>query len=432
MATVDSRSPNQLDRGRPNSIPHLTASPSPRFDESAHMRSTAAGAVAKPPLHSGGRAPSAFLALPSGSPARARRGSCEEVHVEFSMKKRIIRPDRVCGLAPKLIATSTQAADVLTTYASLQTQRAQGYYRAAVWYAAASRALGVKAKSAAFLALCDASDHITHLANATPSAHESAPQTPLQIVTAPLPVQSNNSTMRSGDGPPLGATGGGGSNGGAPSDEPGMSLSTHQFGQLPELEGAASSPVAQSLDEQGTGGKSSSKRVHAGTKHTNDPPGRDATKVYAPGTELDLKGTYLGLRGTLAVLSTIPLLPHLASIRMQRADLDSTLMALLCHACRGLPSLEFLDVSDNGAASSIGAEAVADLVARVPSLIEVRIDGVETIGPVFRRIEHRVEANRVRLFGGDSPLASIERDSSDNDSDDDDPLVPCSPPKSEL
>lgn len=107
-----------------------------------------------------------------------------------------------------------------------------------------------------------------------------------------------------------------------------------------------------------------------------------------PTTIMDLSTTYLGVRGALAVIVTLPLLgTAITELNVSRCMLDSTLMVLLAHSitAASLPDLIALDVSQNPC-SSLGGEALAELAVRHQGIKTINIDGLEIVGPVARRI----------------------------------------------
>jgi hypothetical protein len=276
-------------------------------------------------------------------------------HSDFRLKPRDVAPDRVCGLAPQLLAVHPQAADVLTTYAMLASQRLQGYSRAAVWYASIIRGLGIKAPNKVMLSCCDASDHLTYSAFVSPSPADVTPVHP-QLLQASMTSDANGQR-------------GGGGDGARDFDN-----SAEESAQCSATSGASSPSKSAARNSSVAGGATQQK-----------PP-------LVPGVDLDLTNAYLGVRGLLAVISALPLLPHLRSIRLRNCGLDSTLIVLLAHAAGKLTKLEVLDVSHNPC-SSIGAEAIAELCRAVPTLVKVDVDGIEMVHPIFDRIARRVALN---------------------------------------
>jgi hypothetical protein len=114
---------------------------------------------------------------------------------------------------------------------------------------------------------------------------------------------------------------------------------------------------------------------------------------------LDLSTEYFGVRGFLAFIVTIPRLPKtITNINLQTLRLDSTLVVLLAHTLKEVGaanSIESLDLSHN-TFGSLGAQALVEMAEHCANIIQLKVDGVEMVAPVHRKLAAVVSRNRVR------------------------------------
>lgn len=114
---------------------------------------------------------------------------------------------------------------------------------------------------------------------------------------------------------------------------------------------------------------------------------------------LDLTPCYLGIRGVLAVLVTLPTLHALETLIWRQSLLDSNAVVLLAQVATAarMPALRRIDVSHNPF-GSVGAQSLVELAAvRNPNLVGVGVDGVEMLAGLHRRLADVLVRNRMRL-----------------------------------
>lgn len=111
------------------------------------------------------------------------------------------------------------------------------------------------------------------------------------------------------------------------------------------------------------------------------------------GGGLDLHRAYLGQRAILPILLTLPLCPWLEHINLREERLTTTLVQLLCEALRPLPRVRTIDVSGNPF-GSFGVQAILGLVLRKRSIVDCRLDGVQCVGSLLRRLYMACERNQ--------------------------------------
>ena len=125
--------------------------------------------------------------------------------------------------------------------------------------------------------------------------------------------------------------------------------------------------------------------------------------------EIDVSSEYIGVRGYLAFFVVLPSLPYLETLKMPRSRMDTTLVVLLSHSCgygrrmgKDLPSLvpsslARLDLSNNPF-GSVGAQALAELVGKRSSLVEITLEGVEMIAAVHTKLQKSLSRNKAALL----------------------------------
>lgn len=115
-------------------------------------------------------------------------------------------------------------------------------------------------------------------------------------------------------------------------------------------------------------------------------------------TTLDLNNTSLGERGFVALLATLQMLPHIASLKIPNSALISPFIVALAVVCRPrfLPRLQHLDL-DGNPGGSMCVEALCELVRSHPLLTEVVIDrGFECLPSSRKRLQRSLDENRKR------------------------------------
>ncbi|AAZ10720.1 uncharacterized protein TEOVI_000471000 [Trypanosoma equiperdum] len=113
----------------------------------------------------------------------------------------------------------------------------------------------------------------------------------------------------------------------------------------------------------------------------------DMTKV-----SLDLHKSYLSQRALLPVLLTLPLCTWLERINLREERLTTTLIHLLCEALCRLPRIKVIDVSGNPF-GSFGVDALLKLVKCNQRIVDCRMDGVQCVGSLRRRLADACERN---------------------------------------
>jgi hypothetical protein len=108
---------------------------------------------------------------------------------------------------------------------------------------------------------------------------------------------------------------------------------------------------------------------------------------------IQLGAAYLGVKGTIAFIVTLPHLAHvLSELDLCNGHVDSSLCSMLCHSLLKATRLRTLRLSRNPL-GSIGADCVARLASWRPSLRTVEMEQVAMTAAVRRRIEAAVERN---------------------------------------
>lgn len=135
-----------------------------------------------------------------------------------------------------------------------------------------------------------------------------------------------------------------------------------------------------------------------------EPVGEATARAAA---ELDLSRAYMGVRGALCVVATVPLLLGLQRLVWRYGHLDSNLTVLLAHGCTAshLPLLRRIDVSFNPI-GSVGAAALLELVvSHNGGIVSIEIEGVEMVGALHRRLRDACARNAAASVGAEQPPA---------------------------
>ena len=155
-------------------------------------------------------------------------------------------------------------------------------------------------------------------------------------------------------------------------------------------------PVAQGRLTSSRGGDNSTSYSSNCGKKEHEPETGDAPSSQRLIT-LDLSQQYLGSRGLLAFIVTIPQLTFLQSLSVSRTMLDSVFVVVLCRALRHkfTPHLQSLDISYNPAIGSVGAAAALELIkTHNTNICILRTDGIEMVPTIRRQIDECLK-NRV-------------------------------------
>ncbi|ORC93752.1 uncharacterized protein TM35_000016290 [Trypanosoma theileri] len=112
------------------------------------------------------------------------------------------------------------------------------------------------------------------------------------------------------------------------------------------------------------------------------------------GGNLDLHCSYLSQRALLPILLTLPLCPWLSHINLREERLTTTLIQLLCMSLQDLPRVRTIDVSGNPF-GSYGVRTLLTLVMRNRSIVDCRVDGVQCVGALLRRLYMACERNKM-------------------------------------
>ncbi|KAH9577287.1 hypothetical protein LSM04_001845 [Trypanosoma melophagium] len=115
------------------------------------------------------------------------------------------------------------------------------------------------------------------------------------------------------------------------------------------------------------------------------------------GDTLDLHRSYLGQRALLPILLTLPLCPWISHINLSEERLTTTLIQLLCASLQNLPRVRTIDVSGNPF-GSYGVRSLLTLVLRNRSIVDCRVDGVQCVGALLRRLYMACERNKLNAI----------------------------------
>lgn len=127
----------------------------------------------------------------------------------------------------------------------------------------------------------------------------------------------------------------------------------------------------------------------------------------------DFHRAYLSQRAILPVLLTLPLCPWLEHINLRENRLTTTLVQLLCQALRDLPRVKIIDVSENPF-GSFGMQAILNLVLRKSTVVDCRVDGIQCVGSLLRRLHNACELNKQKAVALSQRSMPAENDESNS------------------
>lgn len=120
------------------------------------------------------------------------------------------------------------------------------------------------------------------------------------------------------------------------------------------------------------------------------------TETTEAATTLDMHRSYVAVRSFLPIVCSLRMCFALQCINFAGCRLDATQIVLLCDALSPsyVGSLKMIDVSRNPF-GSVGVQALLQLALKHHSVVNIVVDGVETVPALHRRLVSALRRNAV-------------------------------------